>query len=214
MVDLTYELSVIEADYNLATVEQKMLGNNKTLTNQYINQELLKKGTQYSRTSLYPSLRLSGGADFSNTALLYDGMTRNINYSYDYYANFSLSFNLFNGGNTRSAIQSAQIQEEIGSIAIDQMKQSLSNAVASIFDMYSIRKQLLQVADLSLEKAKLNMELSTERFKSGAINSFNFRDVQLVYINAEFNRLEAVYNLLDANIEIMRISGSIISEFE
>jgi len=212
--DLTDEFSVIEADYNLATVEQKMLGNNKTLTNQYINQELLKKGTQYSRTSLYPSLRLSGGADFSNTALLYDGMTRNINYSYDYYANFSLSFNLFNGGNTRSAIQSAQIQEEIGSIAIDQMKQSLSNAVASIFDMYSIRKQLLQVADLSLEKAKLNMELSTERFKSGAINSFNFRDVQLVYINAEFNRLEAVYNLLDANIEIMRISGSIISEFE
>ena len=144
----------------------------------------------------------------------YVSLPRSTSYSYDFYANFSLSFNLFNGGRTRKAIQAAQIQEEIGKLGIDQMKQSLSNAMVTIFEMYSIRKQLLSVADLSLEKAKLNLELSTERFKSGAINSFNFRDIQLIYINAEFNRLEAVYNLLDANTEILRLSGSIISEFD
>lgn len=212
--DLTDDFTVLEADYDFTTIEAQMLSSNKTITNQYINQEILKKNTNFSRTALYPSLRLSSGSDYANSSLLYDGMTRTTTYSYDFYANFSLSFNLFNGGRTRRAIQDAHIQEEIGALEIDHMRQSLSNAMVTIFEMYSIRKQLLSVADLSLEKAKLNLELSGERFKSGAINSFNFRDIQLVYINAEFNRLEAVYNLLDANTEILRLSGSIISEYE
>ncbi len=212
--ELTDEFTVLEADYDFEIIEAQMFSSNKTITNQYINQEILKKNIDFSRTALYPSLRLSSGSDFNNYSVLYDGMTRTSNYSYDFYANFSLSFNLFNGGRTKRAIQDAHIQEEIGLLEINQMKQSLSNAMVSIFDMYSIRKQLLSVADLSLEKAKLNLELSTERFKSGAINSFNFRDVQMVYINAEFNRLEAVYNLLDANTEILRLSGGIITEYE
>jgi len=212
--ELTDDFTVMENDYDFETIESQMLSSNKTITNQYINLEILQKNINFARTPLYPNLRLSSGSDFTNSSVLYDGMTRTANYSYDFYANFSLSFNLFNGGKTKRAIQNAHIQEEIGLLEIDQMKQSLSNAMVSIFDMYSIRKQLLSVSDLSLEKAKLNLELSTERFKSGAINSFNFRDVQLVYINAEFNRLEAVYNLLDANTEILRLSGSIISEYE
>lgn len=212
--DLTDDFTVLEADYVFSDIEEQMLSSNKTITNQYINQEILKKNTDFSRAGLYPSLRVSSGSDYSNSGLLYDGMTRTTSYAYDFYANFSLSFNLFNGGKTRRAIQAAHIQEEIGALEIDQMKHSLSNAMVTIFEMYSIRKQLLSVADLSLEKARLNMELSTDKFKSGAINSFNFRDIQLVYINAEFNRLEAVYNLLDANTEILRLSGSIISEYE
>ncbi len=212
--DLTDDFTVLEADYDFASIEAQMLSSNKTITNQYINQELLKKNIDFSRTALYPSLRLSSGTDYANSGMNYASLPRSTSYSYDFYANFSLSFNLFNGGRTRRAIQDAHIQEEIGALEIDQMKQSLSNAMVTIFEMYSIRKQLLSVADLSLEKAKLNLELSTERFKSGAINSFNFRDIQLVYIHAEFNRLEAVYNLLDANTEILRLSGSIISEYE
>jgi outer membrane protein TolC len=212
--ELTDNFTVLEADYDFASIEAQMLSSNKTITNQYINQEILKKNIDFSRTALYPSLRLSSGTDYTNSGMDYVGLPRSTSYAYDFYANFSLSFNLFNGGRTRRAIQDAHIQEEIGQLEIDQMKQVLSNAMVTIFEMYSIRKQLLSVADLSLEKAKLNLELSSERFKSGAINSFNFRDIQLVYINAEFNRLEAVYNLLDANTEILRLSGSIISEYE
>jgi len=212
--ELTDTFAVIDEKYDFDLLEEKMLSNNKTLTNQYINQEILKKNSAVAKSGYYPALQLSAGSDYTNARYNYAGIPASNSYSYDFYANFSLSFNLFNGGKTRRAIQDARIQEEIGQIEIDQMKQSLSNAMLAIVQMYDIRKQLLQVADLSLEKAKLNLELSTERFKSGSINSFNFRDVQMVYLNAEFNRLEAVYNLLDANTEILRLSGGIISEYE
>lgn len=212
--ELTDDFNVLEADYDYTAIESKMLSNNKTLTNEYINQEILKKNTSFSRVPLYPSIQLSSGSDYSNSRLIYDGMYRMDTYSFDFYANFSLSFNLFNGGKTRNAIQEAHIQEEIGKLEFDQIKQRLSNTLETIFDMYSIRKKLLTVADLSLEKAELNLQLSTERLQSSAINAFNYRDVQLAYVNSAFNQLDAVYDLLDANTEILRLSGSIISEYE
>ena len=135
-------------------------------------------------------------------------------YSYDFYVNFSLNFNLFNGGKTRRAIKQANIQYEIGDIEIAQIKQTLSNGLLTVFEMYEIRKQLLAVADARLQSSELNLNLSTEKFRNGTINSFNFRDVQIQYINAEFSRLEAVYNLINTHTELLRVTGGIISEFE
>lgn len=212
--ELTDDFIALDGDYDFGSLETQMLSSNKTIMNQYINQEILKKNSDFAHSSLYPSLSLNGGSDYTNSKFLYDGMTRTNTYSYDFYANFSLNFNLFNGGKTRRAIRDAKIQEEIGHIEIDQMKQILSNDLSAILDMFKLRKQLLSVANGSLENAKTNLELSMERFKNGAINSFNFRDVQTMYMDAAFNRLEAVYNLLDANTEILRLSGSIISEYE
>jgi len=128
--------------------------------------------------------------------------------------NISLNFNLYDGGRTRRLIKQAHIQEDIGSIQEDQLKQTLSNALLTVYEMYQIRKQLLSVADLGLETAQLNLDLSTEKFKNGSINSFNFRDVQIVYLNSEFNRLEAVYNLINTHTELLRATGGIISEYE
>lgn len=211
---LSDDFKVLESDYQYATVETQMFESNKTLTNQYINQEILKKNSSLTHTPLYPNIRLSSGTDYAYSALLYDGMTRNYSYSYDFYANFSLSFNLFNGGKTRRAIQDARIQEEISQLEIRHMKQSLSNLLTTIFETYDIRKQLVMVADLALEKAKLNLDLSSEKFKNGTISSFNYRDVQLIYLNAEFSRLQAIYDLMDTNTEILRLSGGIISVYE
>ena len=99
---------------------------------------------------------------------------------------------------------------------LDQWIKSLniSNGLLTVYEMYQIRKQLLSVADAGLETAQLNLDLSTEKFKNGSINSFNFRDVQIIFINSEFSRLEAVYNLINTHTELLRATGGIISEFE
>ena len=45
------------------------------------------------------------------------------------------------------------------------------------------------------------------------INSFNYRDVQLLFLNAAFGKLQATYDLIDTHSELMRLTGSIISEY-
>jgi len=79
------------------------------------------------------------------------------------------------------------------------------------FELYNIRKQLLDVANVNLESAKLNMEIATEKYRNGTINSFNFRDVQLIFLNAASNKLNAIYDLIDSQTELLRLTGGIIN---
>jgi len=212
--NLTTDFKAISEDYKYYDLEDKMFANNKTLLNQYINQEILKKNENLAKSLIWPNLSMTAGSDYSSSYVRYSGVDPNSNYSYDFYVNFSLNFNLYNGGKTRRAIQQASIQREIGDIQESQIKQVLANGLLTVYEMYQIRKQLLVVADASLETAQLNLDLSTEKFKNGSINSFNFRDIQIQFINSEFNRLEAVYNLIDTHTELLRATGGIISEFE
>ncbi len=212
--NLTSEFVAVIEDYQYFDLEEKMNSNNTTLLNQYINQEVLKKDIGLAKTLVWPNLSLNAGSDYTSNYLKYANMDADNSYSYDFYVNFSLNFNLFNGGKTRRAIKQANIQYEIGDIEIAQIKQTLSNGLLTVFEMYEIRKQLLAVADARLQSSELNLNLSTEKFRNGTINSFNFRDVQIQYINAEFSRLEAVYNLINTHTELLRVTGGIISEFE
>ena len=82
------------------------------------------------------------------------------------------------------------------------------------FTTYELGKQLLKVADESLKTAKMNLDIAEQKFESGAINSFNFRDVQVYYLNAANSKLEASYNLIDTNLELLRLTGVIITEFQ
>jgi len=209
---LTDEFTVEINDYTLDDLMDKMLANNKNLQNQYINQKILENSTDLARSGYYPGLYLGAGADYANSRFKYSGEDPNTSYSFGYYANFTLSFNLFNGGATRRAVQNALINEDIGIITVSEMTKALSNQLVNQFDLFGIRKQLLMVAEAAEESTGLNLQISEDKFKSGAINSFNYRDIQLRYLNSSINRLEAIYNLIDTETELLRLTGGIVSE--
>jgi len=197
--------------YELDDLMNKMRSSNRTLLNQYINQEILKKDVSIAKSNLWPSLTMNAGTDYSQSWYDWEKHDKNT-YLFDYYANFTLSFNLFNGGNTRRAIESAKINETIGQIEIQQVSQTLENLLVNQYDLYLIRKQLLEVAEVNLESARLNLQIATEKYRNGTINSFNYRDVQLIFLNASSNKLNAVYDLIDSQVELLRLSGGIITE--
>ena len=209
---LTEEFNTQLNDYDLKDLQLKFESGNKTILNQYINQEVLKNNVKLSKNRMYPTLSLSSGVDYNNSRMKYSGIDANATNGYDYYVNFSLSFNLFNGGNSKRAIANAMLNEDIGLIRIEQMKQSISNVLNVTYQLYNIRKQLYLVIEESIKTSEMNLQISTDKFKAGTINSFNYRDVQISYINASFKKLEAIYNLIDTNTELMRLTGGIISQ--
>ncbi|MCK4664050.1 MAG: TolC family protein [Bacteroidales bacterium] len=197
--------------YEMDTLLSKMLSNNKTLTNQYINQEILRKNIKLNKSSLYPSISLNSGYDKSYSSVKFDGSSASNSNAYDYYANFSLSYTLFNGGNIKSAIQNAKIEENIGQIQLDEITHRVSIQLANSYELFIIRKQLYLVSEEKLKTNKLNLQIAEEKFNSGVINSFNYRDVQIMFLNSSFEKLEAIYNLIETNSELLRLTGSIIS---
>jgi outer membrane protein len=209
---VTDDFVVETPDYHIDTLKSRMLRNNKTILNQYINQKILENTTAIAKSELYPNLMLGAGADYSTMRVANNENDPRNTYSFGYYVNFSLGFNIYNGGATKRAIQNALIDEEIGLITLSELQKTLLNQLRNQFDLFNIRKQLLAVAEASQQSTGLNLQIAEEKFKAGAINSFNFRDIQLRYINASIRRLESIYNLIDTETELLRLTGGIVSE--
>jgi outer membrane protein TolC len=200
--------------YSLKDLIAKLKLHNNTLKNQYINQFILKKDVSLQKSSRYPVLSFSSGFRGVQGEVKFPGFPGATRNSYEYYANFSLSLNLFNGGKTRRAIADAGIKERIGSIRITQMERSLKNLLYNALAAYNIKKQLYTIACRSRESASLSLEISTAKVKSGAIDSFEYRDVQIAYLNAAFRKLQAIYDLIESHSELLRLTGGIIVQYK
>lgn len=213
--NFTNDLDFVISDYNMKDLKAKMTSNNQTLKNQYLSQSLQAKETALARSYYYPTLSLSTGINNSDVGNYYTGsspdMTQN---STNAYIGLNLSFNIFNGGITRRSVQIAQIWEESEQIQTDQMQHSLNNQLLQMYSNYTLQKALLQLAEEKVNAAKLNVELSDAKLRNGSINSFNYRDVQVIYMNAAISNFRSIYQLIEANTDLLRISGGIINEFD
>ncbi len=211
---LTENFEALPVDYAITDLEAQMFENNRSLQNQYINQRLLENAAAYAKSAFAPSINFNGGATGSGTRYNYAERGSSWANSANFYGNFTLSYNLFSGGNRKRAVQLADIDQEIGLVKIDDMQHDLTNSLANIFEYYLVQKELLIVAKENLEAAKLNLQISREKFEAGAINSFNYRDVQVLYLNSAQQELEAIYNFIDTHTSLLRMTGTIIQEYE
>ena len=77
-----------------------------------------------------------------------------------------------------------------------------------------MRQEQLELAEENLGAAKLNMDLSRERYENGTINSFNYRDVQQIYMNAAVQFQNAKFSLIESYNAILRLTGGIVDQYE
>jgi outer membrane protein len=212
--ELTSDFVAEPVDYNLEDLKTQLFENNKVLQNQYVNQRLLENAVAAAKSNFSPALEFRGGVTGTALRNNYAEQGESWNNSANFYGNFTLSFNLFSGGNRKRAMQIAQIEEETGLVEIDDMEHDLTNSLANLYEFYLVRKELLTVAEENLAAARLNLQISREKFESGAINSFNFRDVQNIFLDASLLELEAIYNFIDTQTALLRMAGVIVQEYE
>lgn len=213
--DLTTPLETNTPTYDINNLSNKLKSNNQTLKNQYLYQSLRAKETALAKSDFYPSLSLNSGLSNTDLGNYYSGSTPNmLQNSSDAYVGITLSLNIFNGGVRNRSVQIAKINEETELIKTEQLTHSLSNQLLQLFSNYNVKKEILLLADEKVTAAKLNLELSEAKYKNGTINSFNYRDVQNIYMNASIAKFRAIYDLISANADLLRITGGIISEYE
>jgi outer membrane protein TolC len=217
-VENKYQLTdKLEHTKNLLSIDglkEKMLSNNQTLKNQYINQNILKKDKGLMKANMFPVLSFGTGLNKSISGFKQGEFSSNGNESFSYYANFTLSFTLFNGHKTHRAFNNLRIQEEIADLTINEMELSLTNDLISAYELYSARTAILNLTKESVDNAELNLQIATEKYKTGSISSFEFRDIQTAYLSTAATHLESVFNAISGNTDIVRLTGGIIEEFK
>lgn len=206
----TEEFMADTLDYVLSDLHDRMMADNSVLRNQYINIMLSKNSTGLARSSYYPSLSLSAGLDNRNILSPSAGAGSSISA----YGNITLTYDIYQGGLRDRALEVASINESIAGIEEEELKKSLSNQLLSLFDQYEVQKELLYIAGENLEAAEMNVQISGDKFRSGAINSFNYRDIQLIYLSAAYQQIQDVYNLIATGAALTRLTGGFINYSE
>ncbi len=205
-------------EYNLEELRTKMLSRNSDLLRQYATLAIMQKDWELRKADRLPQVRLNAGlsntqirqdltqATFSNGRSGEVGRAANTNYN----ANLIFSVPIFNGGIIKRSIQNAAIQQEIGTWQIERLKQTLNQQLNTAFDLYQVRRIMLNIATENKNTSETNLNLAEVKFRNGTINSFEYRILQNNYLDAAFREIEAVYNLIEANTLLLRLTGGIL----
>ncbi len=195
------------ANYVLSDLIDKMTSGNVSLLNQYINVLLARNSAELSQSDYYPSVSLSAGVDNSNTFR----PAASQGSSFSAYANATLSYDIYRAGQRKRSLEIARIEEDIVGLEQEELTRSLNNQLLSIYDLYNVRRELLAISRENIEAAELNLQIADEKYRSGVINSFNYRDIQLIYLNAAYQEVQAIYNLRSSQAALSRITGGFIN---
>lgn len=184
-VGATGSLDRLNADFRSATgpIQKREIG--------YVNDDANFPVIQTSNESVFVNQSINGN-------------------SYSGYANLSLRWTLFNGRQIKRSIENAQIQEKMGSLTTDQLKLSLENDLLATYDLYNLRRQLVDIATEKEEAAVLNLELANLRYRNGALSAIDLRIVQENARNASIEKSSAIFALITSRTELIRLTGGII----
>lgn len=217
-------LRVEKKNFSLDELSAKMTSNNNNLKNQFINQNIFKREISIAKSSQFPQISITASGSKSwqheyyeterTSFLTGDKFSDLPSNSRNISANITLAFTLFNGGRIKNQIKNARIQERIGTIQIDQLKSTLQNNLINNFDQYNLRKSLMGISDENLNTAQLNLQLAEDRYKNGSITSFDYRTIQITYLQTALTFYQSIYNLIDTEIELLRLSGGLMEVYK
>ena len=117
------------------------------------------------------------------------------------------SYNLFDGGAIKNNIANAKLEEEIAEMTFTDITQDLEVQLLNLIDNYNNKINLLSITEEKLQLANKNISIAAERFRSGAINSFDYRNIQLTFLNTSFTRLSILYDLIVIKSNIDWLTG-------
>jgi len=197
-------------DYNF--LKTKLEKNNLTLQNEMLNLKLLEQDINIAKTSLYPVLSFNLGANYASNSYKIGDFDRVSGSTINYFANFTLSIRVFDGGKVKRALQLVQVQEDVTNLNIEKAKAQVTQQLANYYDLYNTRAKVYEISKKAFEVARENFRQTKVRNQGGIINSFIVRDIEMAYLQAGLNLFDAAYSLQDAKMNLIRLTGGILEE--
>ena len=210
---LTDSMEIKTQVFNYNNLLEKALENNTNVINQSINNEIIKQEISIAKSAYYPNISLNSGAAFNQST--YDvgnsGFTgNNTGETLNYYANISINFRLYDGGKYRKLLQESQIRKDINNINLENQKRSVANKLSNNYEKYNNSIIIFNLNKKAFEISKINYQLANDRVNRGIINSFDYRDIEIAYLNSGISFLQSIYNLNESYLELVKITGGII----
>lgn len=208
---LSDSLSINFPLINFEEIRAELPNSNQELKNQYIALELQRTNTAFQKSFLYPTLSLQGGFTPSKSWFRdLNDPSLQINTAVTMYnAGVNLRYNLFNNWKNKRAVETSKIQETIGQMTYDRMKNSISSTLSTLINSYKGNAEIVELSTRNLSYAKKVWELAETRYNLGTLNSVDLVNFKNTYQNQSLQHFEFVFTKISTYLEIYKLSGKL-----
>ncbi len=135
--------------------------------------------------------------------------TSTINQNKSFYGGLELSLPIFNGFQTQTNIQVADINLKAADQTLDATKQQVQlDVYKALLNLYSSEKGYESAVN-AFAYAKINLETAQEKFKVGSGTLLDVLTANALYTQAESNQVVAAYTYIQAKMQVEYATGTI-----
>ena len=205
---LTYtELPVEDYQTSARILDKK----NFTLQQLRLQVELQDKNVSYQFSKNYPELYLSG--NWQSTAQENDPKSfNNWRYKNSVYVGLNLKVPIFDGWQTTSRVQQAEIDLKKSQENLVKTNRQLNNQLDDILLKIEEAKNRISAYAATIKQAKLGYDISIKRYNNGLGTQLENIDALVAYTQAKVNYLEAIYNYYDLHSQLEALLSSEVNE--
>lgn len=191
---------------------EEALVNNASLGLSKQSRQLAEYNLGVARSGRYPTIQLTGQYGYNRQETDFGLLLLQQNLGFT--GGVSLRYNLFNGGQTQTQVENAQLAIEQRQIAVQDTRQQLENQLLNAFATYENNKKQLRAERNNLSTFEENFERAQEDFRLGLISATDLRASQLNLIRAKNRIITFTYNTKLSEVELLQISGRLIQSAE
>ncbi len=126
-------------------------------------------------------------------------------------AGVNLSWNLFDGGSSRTRTKNAKINLEIQKLQNEQVLNEVLRNFSNAWTDYQNKRAIYHIQATTIATAKVNFERTLEQFKLGQVNSIAFRQAQINLTTVQLQQNQTKYTAKIAELEVLRIAGDLLN---
>ena len=198
---------------NLDELEQKTITNNSLLKQNEKNIAISEFNIKVNKSNYFPTLGFNASYGFNRTENenLINPFGAKLITSDGLNAGLNLTWNIFDGGGTKTRLANAKIALDNQQILLAQQKANIKNNLKNTWDNYNNQLFILKAQEQNVASNQNNFDRTQERFKLGQITSVEFRQAQINLINAKTALNNAKFDAKLIELQLLQLSGDILN---
>ncbi|NBO69424.1 TolC family protein [bacterium] len=162
-----------------------------------------KSSVDASKSGYYPRIGATGGWSWFNSELNnFDLFSRS-------FIGFSIDVPIFDAFRVQQQLENSRVQLQQSEIEYKRLEQAIRTQLQTgLLNLTAAEKQM-DITARSLKSAELNYQSAKERFDVGTANILEFQTANTQLVTSKINRINAVYNYVDAQYQIRFAIGDL-----
>jgi len=188
---------------------------NSTLLTARYDKRVAEEDVRIAKSAFWPRLFLNGSYGYADRAIFGDEIipgTDRKRHSIDSNIGLFVSFNVFNGNVDKINFQNARLELLNRELNLQNIENEISGLVREKYTTYQKRMAKVKIEEENTATAKQNMELQKELYATGASDSLDFRDAQVLYARAQVNLIVSRFDARISLLEIEQLIGKVAVE--